>query len=349
MHEGVGIAVCVPVRNEAGSLPALLQSMAAQRGVSRNAMVLCLLLDGCEDDSAVVIERARPAFPLAIRVRSVERPTGATVGRARQMAMAMGIAALNGREGGVLMSTDADTVASPDWIIHSLAGLRRADLVTGDIRPAPDGFCARHARVTAYFDRLHLLNGMIDPVPWQARRSHHHAGAASMALRHATYAALGGFPALARGEDAALVTAARYHGFRVRRDAAVVVHTSMRRDGRVENGFATHLQTLDAAGTAETMLVVDPAVAAWQYRGHAMARQSFAAGSVRQLTALAGYIGTSSDAIAALRRTAPNAEAFAVRAVPLPARAAPLPLVEAERRLARLVGHRRAPLRPAVV
>jgi hypothetical protein len=54
-----------------------------------------------------------------------------------------------------------------------------------------------------------------------------------MAFSPDTYRALNGFPEVERGENAALVTSARYHGFRARRDPTVVVYTSTRRQGRV--------------------------------------------------------------------------------------------------------------------
>lgn len=344
MRVSPSVAVCVPVRNEEQLLPGLLDSLARQVAVDDVTVSACFFLDGCDDDSAAVIDAARAHLSFAIHVAEAPRPPEATVGRARRRAMDLGLATLDGMADGVLLSTDADTVLAPDWISRNLAALRRADLVTGDIRQPAAEFCARHARVAAYFDRLHLLNQLLDPVPWQARRAHHHAGAASMAFRVDTYRRLNGFPELARGEDMALVAAARHGGLRVRRDADVVVYTSMRREGRVEDGFAAHLEALDRAGTAEAMLVVDPRVAAWQYRGHALARRAFGGGE-RKLAPVAAHVGAAPADLTSIHAQSPNAEAFAVRAVAMPEGAEPLPLAEAERRLARLVGHRRSPRR----
>lgn len=335
------IAICVPVRNEEQLLPDLLRSLAAQRGVDAKSVCLCFFLDACDDDSLGVLKAVPPDFPFARRLEQSDDPAPSNAGRARRRAMALGLEALGNDDAGVLLTTDADTIPAPDWVIANLAALRRADLVTGDIRQHENGFSQHHARVKAYFDRLHLLNALIDPVPWQATERHHHAGGASMALTCATYLSLGGFTEIARGEDAALVSVARQHGYRVRRDASVIVHTSMRREGRVEGGFAAHLHSLDEAGTAADLLVVDPHVAARQYRAHARARRVFRAPSKTALASLAEHVGVEAAAVSSLLANCGTDEAFAVRLVPMPVEAPPLPLAEAERRLARLVGHRR--------
>lgn len=334
------VAVCVPVRNEEELLPRLLQAVAEQQEVAHDRLVLCLFLDGCSDGSEAVIEAARADLSIAIRIE--QDPGGpAHAGRARRRATAMGVAALGGQPDAVLLTTDADTTPARDWIARNLAALRKADLIAGDIRTAEPAGSDHHDRVKAYYDRLHLLNTLIDPVPWEAERRHHHAGGASLAFRCAAYQSVGGFPDLARGEDAAFVALARQCGLRVRRDADVVVHTSTRRSGRVDGGFAAHLSALDAAGTAATLMVVDPEVAARQYRAHARARRVFRAPSAAAVSDLARRVGLPTAAVTALLADAVNAEAFALRLVPMPTDAQPLPLAEAERRLARLVGHRR--------
>ena len=63
-----------------------------------------------------------------------------------------------------------------------------------------------------------------------------------MAMRADIYAALGGFPPLASGEDARLVDDAARAGFRVRHDAASWVHSSARRDGRALDCLAADLR-----------------------------------------------------------------------------------------------------------
>jgi hypothetical protein len=304
-------------------------------------LTVCFFLDRCSDDSRSIVAAAQNEMPFSIRMEEDRSEASASVGRARRRAMNLAVEAVAGHGAATLLTTDADTVLAPDWIARNLAALRRADVVTGDIHQAEEGFSPHHHRVKRYFDRLHRLNTLLDPVPWQPSKGHHHTGGASMAFSCDTYRALNGFPELARGEDAALVASARYIGLRVRHDATVRVYTSTRRQGRVEAGFAAHLEHLDEAGTADALEVVDPDVAAGQYRAHAFARHAFRNPSRTRLDKLRVQTGTSVAHLSGLLTECATAEAFATRAVPSPADAVPLPLAHAERKLARAVRYRR--------
>jgi GT2 family glycosyltransferase len=333
----VDIAICIPVKDEEVALPKLLNSLSNQRDIDGHSVTLCFFLDACEDRSSAVIDAARASMPLLIETERGLGSAGSNAGRARRRAMEMGLAAVGANAAGVLLTTDADTVPAPDWVSSNLAALRHAEIVTGDIRQLPDGFSYHHARVKHYFDRLHTLNTMLDPVPWEAERCHHHAGGASMAFGTATYLELDGFDELPRGEDSALVFKARRQGYRVRRDATVVVHTSTRRHGRVEDGFSGHLAALDSAGSADQLLVVDPRVAAWQYRAHAWARQVYRSNAESDVVTFADAVGVACHDVDAARLVCGSDEAFATSIVPLPDASHPLPLVEAEFHLNELV------------
>lgn len=167
--------------------------------------------------------------------------SGSGVGRARRLAVELALHVLGDRPDIVLVSTDADTVPSESWLTANLAALARADIVAGRIEQGEDRRNASHVRIAAFFDDLHRLSRMIDPVSWEARSTHHYSGGASLCFTAQTYLALGGFSDLERGEDAAFVAAAGWMGYRVRRDASVIVETSTRRRGRVMDGFAGHL------------------------------------------------------------------------------------------------------------
>ncbi|KQM23973.1 hypothetical protein ASE57_16620 [Sphingomonas sp. Leaf11] len=152
------------------------------------------------------------------------------------------------------------------------------------------------------------------------------------------YARLGGFRPLPAGEDARLVDDAARAGMRVRRDAAGIVHTSDRRSGRVTDGLAGSLRALDRTGTA--VEVAHPADMAWQYHRHAAARSAFAAGN---LGPFAATIGLTTDHVIGVARDCPNAEAFAMRIVPVPpAGMRQVDLTVAEAALSALSAARRA-------
>ena len=305
------VAVCVPVRDEERALPALLAALERQRTAGVD-LTVCFHLDGCRDDSGLLLDRAATGFPHPLRVTQGPRRAEPNAGQARRAAMAIGLAAVGEDTDAVLLTTDADSVPAPDWVAAACCALREADVATGIIhRSEPH---ALQTRVEQYYDRLHRYRRSVDPVPWDGGQGRHFSGAANLAVRASTYRALGGFAEIASGEDAALLDQAARAGFRVRRDPAMVVETSSRRQGRAQGGLAAALAELDRTGLPE---VAHPAAAAWQYRAQARARAAFAGmadEAVRQRLGL--FLGLTSDHVLGVARDCPNAEAFAMCVVP---------------------------------
>lgn len=319
---GAEVVVAVPARNERARLGGMLAALAAQQGAPPFA--LALLLDGCDDGSAELIEDLAPARPFPVAVRRT-RDGPANVGRARRAAAAL---AAERWPDAVLMTTDADSAPAPGWIAANLAGLRAADVVAGRIVRRADADSAVQSRLEDYYDRLHALRRTLDPVAWEAERTHHWTSGASMAMRAATYHAAGGFPALASGEDAAFADAAARLGLRLRRDATAEVVTSSRRTGRAPGGLAAQLRDWDTAGRAPS--VAHPADEAWRYLHQAEARRLHARGRVDD--GFARRVGVAPDEVLAVAGECPNGEAFAARIVGAPPggmRAVSLPHAEA--------------------
>ncbi len=227
------------------------------------------------------------------------------------------------------MTTDADSTPASDWVAAGVQALRFADLATGTVlRHEPHEL---QDRVEAYFDRLHRYRRTVDPVTWDTVHGRHFSGAANFAIRGSVYIAMGGFEELEVGEDAALIDAASRAGYRVRRDPAMTVTTSSRREGRVRGGLASSLRGLDRYGLP---MVDDPAAAAWQYRAQARARLVFGEleHSREDVAWLARATGLAPDHILDVARDCPNDEAFAMRIVPAaphPIRSIPLDEAEA--------------------
>jgi hypothetical protein len=319
------VAICVPVRNEEARLPRLFDALDRLIPVHGMPVHVCLLLDGCTDRSATLAGRYRDAARHAIHVAHVA-PAPSNAGIARDRAMRLGIAAI-GRSGGILLSTDADSWPRPDWIVAMHRALGQADIVAGHVARSGRRVSEGQDRLDRYYDGLFALRRRVDPVSWEAPATHHHASGANMGMRTETYVALGGFAPLAHGEDARLVDDAARAGWRVRRDAASVVQTSDRRHGRAQHGLADALKDLDRRG-ATAATVAHPADQLWQYRGHALARGSFGSG---RFGALGDAIGLRDDHLQGVARDCPNAEAFAMRVVPVPPggmRDVPFPVAE---------------------
>ncbi len=307
------IALCIPVRDEERRLPRLFDAIERCTLPADRRLSVCLLLDGCIDGSAMLAARYRSASRHDVRIGAVDR-TPPNAGVARHRAMEAGIAAV-GAGDAILLTSDADSLPAPDWLVAMVAALAVADVVAGDVirRRGRDADPAQ-GRIEAYYAALFALRRQLDPVPWEAPRVHHHASGANMGLRAATYRQLGGFAPLARGEDARLVDDAARAGLRVRRDAASVVHTSARRLGRVRGGLATMLREVDRHGL-DSVTVAHPLDQCWQYRMQAIAREAFDAARFDRLSA---GIGLDRDHLLGTARDCPNAEAFAMRVVPTP-------------------------------
>lgn len=290
-------------------------------------MEVCLLLDGCGDESAALAAayRKRSAFP--VRIAEAASST-ANAGRARHRAMMLGAAALNDGAG-LLLTTDADSRPTPGWLHAMTAALHQAEVVAGRIVRTGDGASPLQDRVEAYYDALFVLRRRLDPVPWEAARTHHHTGGANMGFRSKAYEAIGGFAPVPSGEDAQLVDDASRAGLRVRRDAASLVYTSDRRVGRAMAGLALALRQCDASDKT-AIQVAHPIDEAWRYRCHAIARTGYVRGL---LDDVAAAIGLGHDHVRGVARDCPNGEAFAIRLVPAPPggmRSVTLPTAEAE-------------------
>ena len=215
--------------------------------------------------------------------------------------------------GGLLLTTDADSAPDPNWIATNLAALATADLVAGRLVRSSGPPSGKQDRIERYYDRLHALRRMIDPVHWDGDPTHHWTSGASLALGADTYRALGGFQPVASGEDAALCDAASRAGYLVRRDARVVVRTSARRRGRIDGGLASTLAALD---TAEQMpMTFHPEDEAWRFRLHAAARRLHGSSDHECLSRALGLRMAEVEQVA---RECRNGEAFAARIVGTP-------------------------------
>ncbi len=308
----IPVMLCVPARDEAALLPQLVRSLGVLR-IAPHTLTVCLYLDGCTDASQAVLQRSVADFPFGLVVRSGARSPCPNAGSARRAAMAIGLEILGDRDG-LLFSTDADSCPHADWIDAGVAALQVADVVTGRILRISAAADPVQTRVETYYDRLHRLRRRIDPVPWEASDTHHFTGAANLAIRSSVYRAIGGFRPIAHGEDATLLDDAARAGWRVRRDAAMLVDTSSRRIGRAEQGLATGLSLL-AGG--QSPMVAHPAAAAWQWHAQAAARHAFAAmDQPDQRVGLGRLLALSADHVLGVARDCPNAEAFATRIVP---------------------------------
>ncbi|WP_404339423.1 glycosyltransferase [Sphingomonas sp. MMS12-HWE2-04] len=305
-YAGLPLAIGVPVRNEVQRLPRLLDALRAQHGAP--CFSLCLFFDGCTDGSAELVASLAPGLPFPVITEACADAASPNAGRARARAMRLAMAAA---PAGLILTTDADSAPDSHWVAANCAALAEADIVAGRI--TRDATADHQHHVSRYFDRLHGLRRSLDPVPWEDMHSHHWGSGASLGFRAPVYRALGGFPELPSGEDAAMIDAAMRGGYRVRRDARVEVRTSSRRDGRAPVGFATALAHFDAADRLPE--VTHPDDDAWRFAMQAEARAAFERDDVRSL---APTLRLCEDELLRTAAASVNGEAFAARIVGAP-------------------------------
>ena len=249
--------VAIPVRDEAAWLPACLAALKAQvdgtgRPISAPLRVL-LLVNNCRDASFAVATSAAQALGLALSLREVELPPPAAhVGWARRLAMEAAARLLGraGTEHAVILSTDADSEATPGWLDATLRAIRKgADAVAGAIVPHAgelrrlDPRCrTRLLQEHLYHRLLDRLATLVDPEPHDPWPRHPFHCGASMAVRLSTYLAVGGLPPVPLAEDRAFFAAIQASDGRIRHCPEVRVHTSCRVSGRAAGGMAATLQ-----------------------------------------------------------------------------------------------------------
>lgn len=266
--------VCIPARNEAKHLPSLLRSLAAQ-DFMRNGHLLKVVVvsNNCGDETTDVVHAASVAYGAKLDLRLIDvdlPPAHAHVGTARRMAMDAAADWLEaiGATNGIILTTDADAIAPPDWVSANLDALNETDVVGGRliITSEDDGNPALldlHRRIEAYWVAVRGLEDVIDPPPEDPAPRHGNHTAASLALHLATYRKVGGLPPIASGEDNALVTAIRRIGGRVRHAPTVSILVSARENGRAQNGMASEMTRRRGAVESKASYMV-PAASVWR-------------------------------------------------------------------------------------
>jgi cellulose synthase/poly-beta-1,6-N-acetylglucosamine synthase-like glycosyltransferase len=264
--------VCVPARNEAERLPVLLAALADQNIEDR--VRVAIGVNNTTDSSIAVIEDLRRVHALRLDIQvdnHVFPPSLAHAGSARGRVMDLGLRLIDQSSSGVLLTTDADTRPPKNWIAENLRAIRNgADIVGGylvldeaeDLPPMVKAYSDLWHR---YWEKVRAIEDAIDPCPWDPPPRHGDHTGASLALTASIYRSAGGVPAIALGEDRALVQAAIAAGGRLVHPMSVWTRVSPRRNGRAVGGMAQVMTALHEA--VETgQVVMAPSLDHWHRR-----------------------------------------------------------------------------------
>ncbi len=265
--------VAIPARNEAELVGRCLLALAAQRGPGGLALLpgafgVLLLVNNTDDGTADAARALRPRLPFPLRVAEAALPPErAHIGWARRLALdaAVGWAGTVGAL--VILGTDADGAAPPDWVATMLSPMERgtADAVAGTFATDPSeeallvpvavrARVAMEERLAAALDRLASL---LDPDPCDPWPRHDVHSGASFGLTVAAYRALGGMRPLPALEDRWLFRDLRRRDARIRHVLGAPVRVSARLDGRAAGGLADTMRRRVAHAARADDLPVD--------------------------------------------------------------------------------------------
>jgi glycosyltransferase involved in cell wall biosynthesis len=259
-----GVVVAIPAKNEARRIGFCLLSLAMQ---THRPDAVVLLANNCTDRTTAIAEKMSAHLPYRLLILSRMLPRlEANAGHARRLAM-QSAAKLAG-SGGVLMTTDADSVVASDWVERNLVALLSgADAVCGRVQLHP----GEHARIPAHLhaddalecELIALADRMahcIDPDPADPWPRHTEAAGASLAVTVSAFERIGGVPAMESGEDRAFVSALARIDARIRHDPTIIVTVSGRIDDRTPGGMAETIRRRMIRQDEFTDRCVEPAV-----------------------------------------------------------------------------------------
>jgi hypothetical protein len=234
--------VAIPAKNEAERIGACLLALA---DLTVKPAAVVVLANNCTDRTVQVARTLSAGMPyqLLVDVHAFP-PCSANAGSARRMA-AQHAADLAGGDG-VVLTTDADAVVSENWIERNLLALSAgADLVCGRVNLdtteaalIPSHLHADDALECELTELLDRIADRLDPDPADPWPRHTEEAGASLAVTVAAIDRVGGIPALAFGEDRALVQALASIDACIRHDPTVTVTVSGRTLGRASGGMA---------------------------------------------------------------------------------------------------------------
>ena len=240
-HPALKASVVVPARNEEALVGSCLEALAEQEGISPEEYEVLLVLDRRTDKTEARARDIAEAHP-HLELHFLDGP-GKGSGHARRMGMELASARLLslGRPGGLIASTDADTVVAPDWLAAQLRAVSRGALAIGGRIELAEGPLPKS------ISRWHTERGrrryesLLSEPQQLGKTEHWQFSGASLALTAEVYRKIGGLEPRVALEDEHLEAVLRQHGVPIERLLSVRVTTSARLEGRAKEGLARDL------------------------------------------------------------------------------------------------------------
>lgn len=272
------VCIAVPVRDEAENIRQTLDALASQvdlenNSLDKNSFEIILLVNNCADDSAAVARRWQSQNrAVNLHIAEITLPKkNSNIGFVRRLLFNEAFARLqsNAARSGVIMTTDGDTRAAPDWVAQNLAEIERgADAVGGRILIKESELARMDARARYFHlrdEEYRLLVAefecLLDRFSHDAAPRHHQHFNASFAVTTDAFERAGGVPQVKHLEDVAFYQALLRIDARFRHSLSVKVFTSARHIGRTTLGLSTQINEWTKMGRNNDDYLVESAAA----------------------------------------------------------------------------------------
>lgn len=250
------VCIVIPVKNEEEYITKCLAAFLDQidqtgNPIDRKIFEILILANNCTDKSCSLIQKFKlknPSLTIDLKQITLEKHQ-ANIGFVRKSLMDIAYSRLQKNGGGIIMTTDADTIVSNDWIYHNIHEINKgADAVGGRILFKEEEMqdldfttLSLHEKDEKYQLLVAELKSVIlENFDFQ-QISHHQHFNGSFAVTTECYQKSGGIPDVLHLEDCAFYEQLLRIDANVRHSNNVKVYTSARYIGRTEIGLSYQL------------------------------------------------------------------------------------------------------------
>ncbi|OAQ41766.1 hypothetical protein A5893_01225 [Pedobacter psychrophilus] len=252
----VKVSIVIPVKNEERYIKDCLAAFLNQindEGLELNKKIFEILIiaNNCTDHSVCIIQQFKEEnSSLNIHVEDIIlEEEHANIGFVRKTLMDIAYSRLCKNGGGIIMTTDSDTVVSRDWIYQNICEINNgADAVGGRILFNEEESVVLDSSISLFHkkdEEYQLLAAELASMILKnfdfGKPCHHQHFNGSFAVTSICYQTAGGVPHVKHLEDCAFYEKLESVDAKIRHSNRVKVHTSARYCGRADVGLANQL------------------------------------------------------------------------------------------------------------
>ena len=250
------VTIVIPVKDEETYIEDLLNSLKDQVDLAGNKVnyklyEVLILANNCSDGTVAIIKKFKlknKKINLHLEEVVLEADQ-ANIGFVRKTLMDLAYTRLSFNGGGLILTTDGDTIVSQDWIIQNSAEIRNgAEAVGGRILLKEDEFQCLDNGISFFHkkdEEYQLLIAALEAEVLEnfdyRKGCHHQHFNGSFAVTTDCYHKSGGVPVVKNLEDCAFYDRLLAVDAKVRHSNNIIVKTSARCIGRTDIGLSHQL------------------------------------------------------------------------------------------------------------